>query len=173
MLDLRARTPCSERYRGRGGKGAGKGARSVVVGGVVGRVFWLTASHILYTRVAGLNRHLCFGQGDLERSQGNMMQCFVDIAHTHMTAHMLPHDILPDSRARTACRQQDRGRGGKGLAEELKVNRLSRCVCPDVGVVSLAFLMMRESCLVGAADDVLMLCHDACVLMLVLSRWRF
>ena len=30
-------------------------------------------------------------------------------------------------------------------------------MCLDVGVVSLAFLMMRESCLVGAVDDVFML----------------
>ena len=95
----------------------------MVAGGVVGRVFWLTASHTLYTRVVGLNRHVCFGQGGLERSQGNMMQCFVDTSHTHMTAHMLLHDASCLTRARVPPADNKIGaEGAKTLVEVLKVN---------------------------------------------------
>ena len=82
-----------------------------------------TASHLCIHVWRGWRRRLCFRQGALESSLGNMLQCPVDTAHAHTAAHMLPHDASCLTRARAPPADTGIGdEGAKALAEALKVN---------------------------------------------------
>lgn len=96
----------------------------MVVGGVVGVRIWAdSAWHLCIHVWRGWRRRLCFRQGGLESSLGNMLQCPVDTAHAHMAAHMLPHDASCLTRARAPPADNEIGaEGAKALAEALKVN---------------------------------------------------
>ena len=50
-----------------------------------------TASHLCIHVWRGWRRRLCFRQGALESSLGNMLQCPVDTAHTHTWQHTWCH----------------------------------------------------------------------------------